>query len=273
MVVGSRIRISSVRLGLTIVAACAPASSAQPGSVPAGGGLRANVAPGGNFDLSRWELQEPIGTPGHPTTIGPVKLQGANGFHDSYFFTAGDGAMTFWDPENGITTAHSEFPRSELREVNGDGSLANWRISGTNILRASLAVTQVPDRVCIGQIHLGTPTEVSGAPSTKPLLELYFLRDGDIELGIQESPKGGQTLHAIGSVHVGSIFTYVIELTGDGTITLAINGATSTFAMPPSFVGYGAYFKAGNYDQIVGGDANIGATVKFYALQIEHHGP
>jgi hypothetical protein len=201
-----------------------------------------------------------------------MKLQGADGFHDSYFFTASDGAMTFWDPESGITTAHSEFPRSELREVNADGSLANWPIAGTNILRATLAVTQVPDRVCIGQIHLGTPIDVGVVSSTKPLLELYYSRDGEIDLGIERSPKGGQTLHAITRTPLGSIFTYVIELTEDGTIALAVNGARSTFTMPPGFEGYGAYFKAGNYDQSVGTDATVGATVKFYALEIEHSG-
>src|SRR5580658_9248763 len=67
--------------------------------------LRTNVAPGGNFDLSLWELQEPVGAPGRPTTIGPMALRGPNGFQDSYFFTdSTDGAMTFWDPENGVTT-------------------------------------------------------------------------------------------------------------------------------------------------------------------------
>src|SRR5580658_3327942 len=64
--------------------------------------LRPDVAPGGNFDLSLWELQEPIGAPGRPTTIGPMALRGPHGFQDSYFFTdSADGAMTFWDPENG----------------------------------------------------------------------------------------------------------------------------------------------------------------------------
>ena len=43
------------------------------------------VAPGGNFDLSVWQLQEPVGSPGSPTTISSSRLQGANGFQDSYF--------------------------------------------------------------------------------------------------------------------------------------------------------------------------------------------
>ena len=98
------------------------------------GGLNPNLAPGSNFDLSLWELQEPVGSAGAPTTITPAALAG--GFHDSYFFTdPNDGAMTFWDPENGVTTADSSYPRSELREMNTDGSPANWPVTGTNRCR------------------------------------------------------------------------------------------------------------------------------------------
>ena len=85
-----------------------------------GGSLDPNVAPGGNFDLSLWELQEPVGSPAAPTTILPAQLEGPNGYHDTYFFTdPTDGSMSFWDPENGVTTANSSYPRSELREMTG----------------------------------------------------------------------------------------------------------------------------------------------------------
>ncbi len=40
--------------------------------------------------------------------------------------------------------------------------------------------------------------------------------------------------------------------------------------MPSSFNGYGMYFKAGDYDQTAGTDPTVGATVKFYALQVSH---
>jgi hypothetical protein len=234
-------------------------------------GLLTNVSPGGNFDLSLWELQEPVGTAGNPTTIGPMALEGPNGFHDSYFFTdATDGAMTFWDPESGVTTPDSNYPRSELREMNADGSAANWAIAGTNTLSASVSVTQVPDHVCIGQIHIGTAIEAGLATSTKPLLELFYYADGDIQLAIENSPAGDQTAHTITNVPLATKFSYAIELTGDGAITLTINGATSTFTMPSTFNGYGEYFKAGDYDQTAGTDASVGATVKFYALHVTH---
>src|ERR1700677_3742665 len=101
--------------------------------------LNPDIAPGGNFDLSRWELQEPTGVRGTPTTIPPAQLEGASGFQDAYFFTdPTDGSMTFWDPQNGATTTHSRYPRSELREMNAEGSAANWRSAGTHTLGATL---------------------------------------------------------------------------------------------------------------------------------------
>jgi hypothetical protein len=234
-----------------------------------GSGLNPSLAPGSNFNLSSWELQEPVGSAGSPTTITSAAL--AAGYHDSYFFTdPGDGAMTFWDPENGVTTADSSYPRSELREMNADGSPANWPVAGKNLLSATVAVTQVPDHVCIGQIHIGTAIQAGLAASTKPLLELYYYATGAIELGLENDPTGGQTSHAITNVPLGTAFNYSIGLTGDGTITLSIDGAATTFAMPSSFDGYGQYFKAGDYDQTAGTEAAIGAQVKFYALAVSH---
>jgi hypothetical protein len=247
----------------------APATDAQDATR---GTLDPQASPGGNFDLSIWELQEPVGSPGNPTTIPPASLAAPNGYQDSYFHTDSvDGAMTFWDPENGVTTANSNYPRSELREMNPDGSSANWPVAGTNTLSATVAVTQVPDHVCIGQIHVGTAIEAGLAASTKPLLELYYYANGDVQLGIENDPTGGQTTHTVANVPLGTKFSYAITLSGaGGIITLVVDGQASTFTMPAAFDGYGEYFKAGDYDQSAGTDGTVGATVKFYALQVTH---
>ncbi len=232
-------------------------------------GLNPSVPPGLNFDLSLWQLQEPVGQPGAPTTISTAMLEA--GYHDMYFFTdPTDGAMTFWDPENGVTTPNSNYPRSELREMTSAGMAANWPIAGTNTLSATVAVVKVPDHVCVGQIHIGDAIQAGLPASTKPLLELYYHSNGDIVLGIEDSPSGNQTSHPITNVPLGTMFSYSIQLTGNGTITLAIDGTPSTFPMPSSFNGYGMYFKAGDYDQTAGSDATVGATVKFYALKVSH---
>ncbi len=232
------------------------------------------MAPGGNFDLSMWQLQEPVGAAADPTTpmtIGPSMLAGPGGYQDASFFTdPSDGAMRFWDPENGVTTANSRYPRSELRELDADGSNANWPLSGTNTLSGTVAVTRVPDQVVIGQVHVGTALEAGLASTTKPLVELYYAGSGQITLGIEKQPDGGQGVNVVGNVPLGRAFTYVLELTGSGTVSIAIDGVASTFPLPAGFAGYGEYFKAGDYDQSVGSDATIGATVKFYDLRVSH---
>lgn len=238
------------------------------------GDLNPGLAPGSNFSLGLWELQEPIGSPGAPTTVSNTALEA--GFQDSYFFTdPADGAMTFWDPENGVTTADSSYPRAELREVNADATLANWPVAGTNTLSATVAVEQVPDHVCVGQIHIGSALQSGLQASTKPLLELYVHANGDIVVGIEQDPvTGSQADTTLATVPLGTAFAYVIALTGDGqgggSIAITVDGARTTFPMPAGFVGYGEYFKAGDYDQTTGTDPTLGATVKFFALAIAH---
>ena len=109
------------------------------------------------------------------------------------------------------------------------------------------------------------------AASTKPLLELFYYASGDLALGLESGPAGTEgTPHPLTTVPLGTKFSYVIELTGSGAITITINGTAYPFTMPASFNGYGMYFKAGDYDQTAGSSATVGATVKFYALAVQH---
>jgi hypothetical protein len=127
-----------------------------------------------NIDWSVWELQEPVGTPGNPTTISSKQLQ--NGYQDQYFFPGtqavsqaatqvsqltqiSQGFQAFKDPGDPatsgcVTTPNSTHCRTELREVNpSDGSAASWTPTGTNKLDATLAVIAAGGNVAIGQIH------------------------------------------------------------------------------------------------------------------------
>jgi hypothetical protein len=237
------------------------------GTTPPPTGLDPTVAPGGNFNLSVWQLQLPVGSPGAPTTISPAQLKGANGYtNPAYFFTdKTDGSMTFWAPEKGVTTPNSNYARSELREMNANGSAADWRLAGSHRLSATLRIPQVTKNVCVGQIHLG-----SGGPSTKPLVELYYKPNGDISLGTENSPDGGQTLHPVGNVPLGTKWSYVIAVSGGNTVNLTINGSTTSYPIPSSFNPYGMYFKAGSYNQSSSESTTNGAKVKLYTLQINH---
>jgi hypothetical protein len=235
-------------------------------SAQAAAALNPGVAPGGNFNLSVWELQLPIGSPGSPTTIPPSQLVGANGYQNpAYFWTdKNDGSMTFWDPESGVTTPNSNYARTELREMNGNGSAADWTLAGNHTLSAELRVVSVTSNVCVGQVHLG-----SGGTSTKPLLELYYHSNGNIYLGTENSPSGGQTLHYITNVALGVHWTYLINVSGN-TINLTVNGSKTSYSVPTSFNAYHQYFKAGDYNQSSSSSTANGAKVKFYSLTVSH---
>lgn len=253
-----------------VVGASSTTASATPAAAAhaAHGKLSTTVAPGGNFNLSVWELQEPVGSPGSPRTIPSSQLQGAKGYQDSYFYTdPHDGAMTFWAPEKGVTTPNSNYARSELREMNSDGSDAEWHLAGSHQLQATLRVVSVTDHVCVGQIHLGT-----GGSSTKPLVELYYYANGNIVLGTENSPSGGQTTHQIANVPVGKQWSYTIAVTGGNTVVLTVNGKTTRYAIPSSFDAYNMYFKAGSYNQSSSNSTTRGARVAFYALTVHHGG-
>ncbi|HEX4705453.1 MAG TPA: polysaccharide lyase family 7 protein [Pseudonocardiaceae bacterium] len=133
-------------------------------------------------------------------------------------------------------------------------------------MSATVKVTQVPDHVCVGQIHLG-----QNSGSTKPLLELFYYKNGNINMAIEQTPAGGnEVLHAVGNVPLGKQFSYVITLTGGKTIGLKLNGTSHSWALPSSFNGFPMYFKAGDYDQSTGGSSTVGAKVQFYALSVMH---
>jgi Alginate lyase len=256
----------TVALIALVVAAAAAFTANQIGSASAAANLSTTVAPGGNFNLSVWSLQLPIGSPGSPTTIPPAQLKGASGYTNaSYFWTdKNDGSMTFWDPESGVTTPNSSYARTELREMNSNGTAADWTLAGNHTLSAELRVVSVTSNVCVGQVHLG-----SGGTSTKPLVELYYHSNGDIYLGTENSPTGGQTLHYITNVALGVHWTYVINVNGN-TINLTVNGSKTSYSIPTSFNAYHQYFKAGDYNQSSSSSTSNGAKVKFYSLTVSN---
>jgi hypothetical protein len=229
--------------------------------------LDPSLPPGGNFDLAVWALQLPVGSPGSPETISPARLKGANGYtNPSFFWTdKNDGSMTFWAPEKGVTTPNSKYARSELREMNRDGSAANWTLAGNHTLSAQLRVVSVTKNVAVGQVKLGT-----GGPSTKPLAELYYRPNGDIFFGTQNSPDAsGQTLHKVGNVPLGTRWTYVINVNGN-KINFTLNGTRTSYTIPSAFNPYRQYFKAGSYNQSSSESTSNGAKVKFYSLTVSH---
>ncbi|MEV4280432.1 polysaccharide lyase family 7 protein [Actinoplanes xinjiangensis] len=254
-------------LALSLSTAAAGALGALGVGSASAAALDPSLPPGGNFDLSVWSLQLPTGSPGSPDTISPARLKGAGGYtNPSFFWTdSNDGSMTFWAPEKGVTTPNSKYARSELREMNPNGSAANWTLAGNHTLSAQLRIVSVTKNVAVGQVKLGT-----GGTSTKPLAELYYRPNGDIFFGTQNSPDAsGQTLHKVGTVALGVKWTYVINVNGN-RINLTVNGTKTSYTIPSAFNPYRQYFKAGSYNQSSSESTTNGAKVKFYSLTVKH---
>jgi hypothetical protein len=232
-------------------------AGADPGSQLPPGSLSNSVPPSTNFALSNWELQLPIGSTGSPTTISGSQL--AAGYTSTYFHTdSSTGALDFYSPEpppNCVTTANSKHCRSELEE------LTNWTSSGTNVLTATVAVTQVSGTTVVGQIH---PIE---SDTNKPLCELYYSSSGQLQMGVEQTTAGGNEVNTtIGQVPVGQKFTYMISFS-KGVLSASINGATpTTFPVGSSFASnFLYYFKAGDYGQGTAADSD-----SFYGIHTVH---
>jgi len=225
--------------------------------------LNPNNPPGSNFNMTYWELQLPIGSTGNPTTISSSELQ--NGYQDPghhYFFTeSGDGAMVMKDPGvNCVTTPNSQHCRTELREVNpSNGQAASWDPNGaTNRMKATVAVETPGTETVIGQIH------IDDSVSSKPVCELFYNNNGDINIGVEQTRAGGNEVRTfLGNVPVGTQFSYELEYSSN-LLKVAINGSfqtLNTFQLDAPR----SYFKAGDY-----GQHPEPSDVHFFALTIQH---
>ena len=128
-------------------------------------------------------------------------------------------------------------------------------------MKATLAVT-VPDNskygTVVGQIHMDSSV------STKPVCELYYAQNGDINIGVEQTRSGNDEVFTyLGNVPVGTQFSYEIEYY-DNQLKVAINGSfhtLDTYSLDAPL----SYFKAGNYNQ-----GSSPSDVHFYALTIQH---
>ncbi|KAJ3894530.1 family 7 polysaccharide lyase [Lentinula edodes] len=234
------------------------------------GALDPSCAPGGNFDLSPWELQLPIGSTGSPETISSASLQGCSGWENfDYFFTeSGDGALVMKVPGSPasagcVTTPNSLHCRTELREVDpSTGAAASWSPNAaTNRLIVELVVTVADNSArgtVIGQIH------IDDSISSKPVCELYYNSNGDISIGVEQTRSGGdEVFTSLGNIPIGTVFTYELEYY-TGLLKVAINGnfqTLDTYELDAP----NSYFKVGNYNQ-----GSSASDVHVFSIYLEH---
>lgn len=226
-----------------------------------------SCAPGGNFDLSFWNLQLPTGSQGSPDTIKSKDLQGCEGHTDSNFFTDktnGDIILLApGDPSSTgcATTSGSDHCRTELREVEPDsGSNAAWSPKGTNTLQVTMTVVEADDGnhgTAIGQVF--------ASKASKPLAEMYYSTDGEIVVGVKPNETGNQVVTELGNVPVGTKFDYELSYSND-ILMITINGEATeldTFEWESP----ACYFKSGNYNQ---GKTAGGSEVHISAITVTH---
>jgi len=188
------------------------------------------------IDLTNWKETLPTGQPSNPTEIMQPDLAAYS--NDPYFHlnSACDG-IVFRAPVNGVSTSGSGYPRSELREMTGNGTTtASWSTSsGTNTMFIDEAIMAVPETtksVVAGQVH-------------NAKRDLIVIRLEDTKLFVDVNGDGGPTLDS--NYTLGKRFTvkFVAE---NKQIKIYYNGSPDP-AYTLDKKGSENYFKAGVYTQ------------------------
>jgi hypothetical protein len=228
--------------------------------------LNPSCAPGGNFDLSNFNLQLPTGEPFHPDQITGSALSGCSGYtNDSVFYTnPSDGALVMKvcgssDSCNCVTTKNSQHCRTELREKTPN----SWSpAASVNRLRAALTVVKADDSkhgTVVGQIH------VDDDVSKKPVCELFVNGEGVVTMGVEQVPDESSLKYTkVGDVVIGERFEYEIRYE-NGELRVQIDGGEVHVLPTGSLNGPLSYFKAGNYNQ---GESE--SEVHFYSIDVQH---
>jgi len=234
-------------------------ASGRPASGGADGGRdRPATRPSQVLDLRNWYLTLPTGSAGHPDTVRQPDLDG----YSSRFFQVdprGDGVV-FTANAGGVTTKNSTYPRSELREMNGD-EMASWsNRTGTHTLSVRQAVTELPKakpELVTAQIHDAESDVMEVRLEDKRLIAQYA--DGEKEFVVDPD-------YALGT-------PYDLQLVAtDGRIDVLYNGRPAG-SIPQS--GTGWYFKTGSYLQSnteKGDAADAVGKVVLYQVRVIHAG-
>jgi hypothetical protein len=203
-------------------------------------------------DLSIWKITLPIGDDG-PDEHFPI-----TGDYAPWFVDTGE-RLVFRANVDGVTTTNSGYPRSELREMNPDGTRAAWTSTkGLHNLTGSCEIRQVPGlkpSVVIAQIH-------------DDIDDVVMLRLDGTVLYLYESlgKDMGATKHPLlSSYRLGATLTYSIAASPTG-ITAVVNGKRVDLKRLCS----NAYFKAGCYAQANETNGTGYAEVAHKDIKVRH---
>lgn len=212
--------------------------------------------PGQLLDLTNWYLTLPTGSSGTPDTVPQPTLTGYSG--DFFRLDAAHDGIVFTANAGGVTTAHSAYPRSELREMEGT-SKASWsNTTGTHTLTLRQAVTALPTakpELVTAQIHDAQSDVIEIRLQGDQLVAAYA--DGKRSFALDPA-------YVLGTPYDLSL------VAADGRIDVYYNGR---HAGGITQSGSDWYFKTGCYLQsnTAHGDApdTVGQVV-LYSLQVDH---
>ncbi len=238
-------------------------------------GLDSAKFPGQNFDLSNFTIQLPInqsGVENYPTgdaygtanVLSPVVYTNSanpdycNGQLTNYFYTAADGAMTFWAPDTGSTTPNSTHARSEL------SNQTFFEVGGVHTMDAQCKVLQVTGsgKVCIGQIK-------TFSPNGQACMLLY--NNGTIYANFWPTVGGSSIQYTFPlTVNLGDPISYRIQ-EANSVVSITVNSITHSVTLDSTYdhanIGSQFYFKAGCYSQNTDYTSSTsGSKVAFYSL-------
>lgn len=216
--------------------------------------------PGGILNLMNWKLTVPLG--GDEDDASEIKQPKLSTFQDPRFFhvDATRQGVVFRAAVGGDTTANSEYPRTELREMTAGGRKeASWsNRRGTHVMTVQQAVTSTPKakpEVVVAQIHDGED-------------DVVMVRLNGTQLVVEAEEKGNLGVLEANYV-LGTRYTLQISATRSG-ITITYNGART---IRYKETGEEYYFKAGCYTQSnEDKDEPDGAygEVVIYSLDVQH---
>ena len=212
--------------------------------------------PGELIDTHDWYLTLPTGKNGSPDTIDGSKLAT---YHSKFFdLNQQRNGIVFNASAAGVTTKNSHYPRSELREMNGNAKAAWSNKSGTHVFDVCEAFTKLPGNkpeVVGVQIHDGKDDVLQIRLEGQKLMVQYH--DGKSQAVLDPNYK------------LGTPFDVRI-VAASGKVDVLYNGQKKA-ELPLS--GSGWYWKVGAYVQSNGskGDGSGSAgEVVVYKADVKH---
>lgn len=203
---------------------------------------------------------------------------------NQYFYESSDGYFVFRAPVEGASTKNSAYTRSELRELNDDGSRAAWTLQEGGTMTATLRVDETPTlangeggRFIIGQVHGGNDELVRLYYDDG---QVYFRNEIAIGSGVEETFYVQSSAGDRPEISLGEEFSYLIDVKGDDLVVkIFADGIeyASTTKIHDAWQDNEFYFKAGVYNGVSSdpgawtyGDG--ASQVSFKAIDIGHAG-